>query len=65
MRLQMQRVDHDAFGLWAVAREGREDAVEDAKPAPPDEAVVKRLVTHNPWARPSIGDRCGSHRQRR
>jgi hypothetical protein len=44
MRLQMRRVDHDAFGLWAVARESREDAVEDAKPAPPYEAVVKCLV---------------------
>jgi len=44
MRLQMRRVDHDAFELWAVARESREDAVEDAKPALPDEAVVKRLV---------------------
>src|SRR5208282_796801 len=44
MRLQMRRVDHDAFGPWAVARESREDAVEDAKPAPPDEADVKRLV---------------------
>jgi hypothetical protein len=29
MRLQMRRVDHDAFGLWAVARESREDAVEE------------------------------------
>jgi len=44
MRLQMRRVDHNAFGLWALARVSREDAVEDAKPALPDEAVVKRLV---------------------
>jgi len=44
MCLQMRRVDHDAFRPGALAREGGEDAIEDAQPAPADEAVVQRLV---------------------
>jgi hypothetical protein len=44
MRLQMRRVDHDALRSGALAREGGEDAIEDTKPAPADEAVVERLV---------------------
>ena len=40
----MRGVDHDALGFWAAARERFEDAVEDAEPAPADEAVVERLM---------------------
>ena len=40
----MRGVDHDALRLGAFSREPREDAVEDAGPAPADEAVVERLV---------------------
>lgn len=44
MRFQMRRVDHDALGSWALAGKCGEDAIEDLKPAPADEAIVKRLV---------------------
>jgi len=39
----MRRVDHDALRFWAFAGERFKDAVEDAKPAPADETIVKRL----------------------
>lgn len=44
MGLEMRRVDHDALRLGSLAGEPCEDAVEDAEPAPADEAVVERLV---------------------
>ena len=43
MRLEMVRVDHRLVGLAAFGRKSREDLVEYAKPAPPDEAVIDRL----------------------
>ncbi|GLK42779.1 hypothetical protein GCM10017612_06960 [Novosphingobium resinovorum] len=43
MRLEMGRVDHRLVGLAAFGRKSRENLVEYAKPAPPDEAVIDRL----------------------
>jgi hypothetical protein len=40
----MRRVNHDTLGFWPFAGEPGEDAVEDAEPAPANEAVVERLV---------------------
>ena len=44
MRLEMGGIDHQKIGLPGPAREGGEDAVEHAEPAPTDEAIVERLV---------------------
>ena len=52
MGLEMRGIDHDALGLWPFAGESGEDAVEDAEPAPLDEAVLERLV--RPIARRQI-----------
>src|SRR5690606_26961829 len=40
---QVGRIDHQLVGLAALRREGREDPVENAEPAPADEAIVDRL----------------------
>ena len=44
VRLEVGGVDHQLVGLPAACGEGGEDLVEHAEPAPPDEAVVDRLV---------------------
>ena len=43
VRFEMRRVDHDGVSRLAPAGQGGEDPVEDADPAPADEAVVERL----------------------
>jgi len=44
MGLQVGDIDHQLIGLAALGREACKDAVEHAKPAPADEAVVDGLV---------------------
>lgn len=44
MRLEVCGVDHQLAGLAAFGRQGGEDLVEYTQPAPPDEAVIDRLV---------------------
>lgn len=41
---RVRGIDHDALGLRPLTGEPREYAVEDAEPAPADEAVLERLV---------------------
>jgi hypothetical protein len=43
MGLDMRRVDHQPIRCVAVGRQFGEDAVEHARPVPPNEAVVDRL----------------------
>jgi hypothetical protein len=40
----MGRVDHDPIRLARLARQLGEDAVEQAQPAPADEAIIDRPV---------------------
>src|SRR5215813_6945477 len=56
------RGNSDALRLWPFASERRKDAVEDAEPAPADEASYGG---HALLERPSTAIRCGSHRQYR
>jgi hypothetical protein len=44
VRFQSRRVNHDPLRLRSLAGKAREDAMEDAEPAPADEAVVERPV---------------------
>ncbi len=44
MRFQMCDIDHDALGPGTVTGQRREDAVEHAKAAPTNEAIIKRFV---------------------
>jgi len=49
MPLQMRGVDHDGLGVLALARQRREDAIEDAEPASGDEAVVASCAAYSLW----------------
>jgi hypothetical protein len=43
MSLEVRRIDHHRVRRRALARQDCKDPVEDADPAPADEAVVERL----------------------
>jgi hypothetical protein len=44
MRLEVRGVDHQPLRLPPVGSQCSEDLIEHSKPAPPDEAIINRLV---------------------
>jgi hypothetical protein len=54
VRFEVGAVDHQLLGDTSLCSQGREDARQDAHPAPTDEAVVDRGVVH--FSHQSVAD---------